>query len=307
MATVIIFGASGDVGSAAAIGAAKRGAKVWLALRDPSKEIPAITRAEQEHRDSFNHIQADLSDAASVKEAVAKSGAKAAFVYNVQTQDFMRGTFEAIKDASIEYVVFLSVYSILPGENTREIKPEHFISYPHAQAENSLEDIGLPFTALRPAMFASNAFKLNLDQSQTPWEAHVPNVGGGDCISPIDIGEVAGAILVNPVRSVQKNVVYLTGPKFLSHPEMYEIMGRVLGREIKVTEYSADEYGESLKKRGVPAFLADFLADDLKKNADRSIYYPEPFFSQCVANVEQYTGRKATSFEDYVRARGAGQ
>ena len=39
---VIIFGPTGAVGTAAAREAGKRGAKVWLAMRDTNKKIPGL-------------------------------------------------------------------------------------------------------------------------------------------------------------------------------------------------------------------------------------------------------------------------
>ena len=57
MANVIVFGASGAVGSAAAIEARKRGAKVWLAMRDTSKTIQQLD--EEEEKGGYERVQAD--------------------------------------------------------------------------------------------------------------------------------------------------------------------------------------------------------------------------------------------------------
>lgn len=58
MTSVLVFGASGSVGSAAAIEANKRGAKVWLALRDTSKPVKQLSE-EDEKKGGYERIQAD--------------------------------------------------------------------------------------------------------------------------------------------------------------------------------------------------------------------------------------------------------
>lgn len=171
---VIIFGPTGAVGGSAALEASKRGAKVWLAMRNTSKEIAEIP-ADVEKSGKFERVQADLTDPGSVATAVKKSGAKAAYFYLVfGTHDHMRGSLQAMKDAGVEYVVFLSSAMLAPGTDLRSFSPEHFIGYSHAQVELALEEIGFPHvTSIRPAVFASNHFNMVLDKSAKPPKANI--------------------------------------------------------------------------------------------------------------------------------------
>lgn len=94
---VIIFGPTGAVGRSAALEASKRGAKVWLAMRDTSKQIDQIP-PEVEKAGRFTRVQADLTDPASVTKAIEKSGTKAAYLYAVHgSSDHLRGTLRALK------------------------------------------------------------------------------------------------------------------------------------------------------------------------------------------------------------------
>ena len=161
---VIVFGPTGAVGGAVASEAGKR-----LAMRDINKPIDAIT-SDQERDGNFTRVHADLSDPESVKQAVQRSGAKAAYVYLVFVPGGLKGALQAMKDAGIEYVVFLSSFTIKKNTDVRDIAPEAFIAYAHAQAEAVLEDIGMAHTALRPGSFASNPFKMSMDKSKTPHE-----------------------------------------------------------------------------------------------------------------------------------------
>ena len=131
---VIIFGPSGATGSAAAQEAAKRGAKVWLAMRDPKKHIKTL----DESVGNFERLYADLSDPESVRRAVTSSGAKSAYIYLLfESKDGMKATIEAMKEAGIEYVVFLSSFTIRPNEDISKIDPNDFITYAHASVVSS--------------------------------------------------------------------------------------------------------------------------------------------------------------------------
>ena len=108
---VLVFGPTGAVGSAVAVEARKRGAKVGLAMRDTSKKIQGIE--EEGNKDSYIRVQADLSKPDTIDHAVKVSGAKSAFVYVVhQAQDSMRSSFEALKSAGVSYVVLLSTLKV---------------------------------------------------------------------------------------------------------------------------------------------------------------------------------------------------
>src|SRR5690242_6833607 len=106
---VIVFGPTGGVGRAAALEARKRGAHVWLAMRDTNKTIPGLS-ADAE---GFTRIQADLSKPDSLKDAVKKSGATTAFVYTLfGSPDSMRSAFDALRDSGITYAALLSSFMV---------------------------------------------------------------------------------------------------------------------------------------------------------------------------------------------------
>ncbi|KUI53609.1 hypothetical protein VP1G_00987 [Cytospora mali] len=302
---VIVFGPTGTVGGIVAREASKRGAKVWLAMRDPSKPIEEIP-ADVEKAGNFNRVQADLTDPASVGNAVKKSGAKAAYVYHIANSgDHMRGALKAMKDAGIEYVIFLSSASIEQGTDIRSIPKERAIPYAHAQVEIAVEEVGFPyFTALRPWVFASNHFKVNLDKSAKPPRANIVHTDVlTDNIVPDDIGAVGGAVLVDR-PSNDKEVIYLCGPEIKQVDECWAIIKRVTGRDdIDTTPMTGEELIEKLT-RHVPASFARYLVntqDELRKIES----FPDSMYVPAVANIKKYSGREATKFEDYIAAHKA--
>ena len=300
--TVIVFGPTGDVGGAAALEASKRGAKVWLAMRNLDKSIKAITK-EQEQQGSFHRIQADLSDADSVKQAVQQSGAKAAFIYFTPG---IEGSIQAMKDAGIEYVVFLSSFSLEADHPLRQIPPSEFIPYVHAQVEIALEDAGIAHTSLRPAQFASNGLKMNTDQSKSPWEAKVAFARlRSDCIAPNDIGRVGGAVLVNRPSSAAKDVIYLCGPQLLTADEQFDIIMRVSGKKIEVVHQNHEDYTKYMIGKGIPPPVVKYLVEFMAK-ADNESIYPDYLYKEGLANIKKYSGYEPTSFEEYVSSQNLG-
>ncbi|KAI0907323.1 hypothetical protein F4823DRAFT_564889 [Ustulina deusta] len=74
------------------------GATVTLAMRDISKTNEWMT-PEEERAAGLQRIAASLDNPDAVGRAVRETGAEAAFVYAVPTDDNMRGVFTALRDA----------------------------------------------------------------------------------------------------------------------------------------------------------------------------------------------------------------
>lgn len=299
---VIVFGPTGAVGGSAALEASKRGAKVWLAMRNTSKAIGEVPE-DVEKSGKFERVQADLTDPASVTAAIKKSAAKAAYIYLVfGASDHLRGSLQALRDAGVEYVVFLSSMSVEPDKDLRSHPPEHFIAYSHAQVEIALEEVGFPYvTALRPGAFASNHFNIILDKAARPPKA---NISYGDSlvdnITPNDIGAVGGAVLVER-PSNGKEVIYLLGPKIITLTDSWDIIKRVTGRDDIDSKPLGPE--EWLARAGQHTPLP--VAKELLRLHDewRSPEAPSKYnYPQAVANIRNFSGKEPTGFEDYIAA-----
>jgi uncharacterized protein YbjT (DUF2867 family) len=140
---VLVFGPTGAVGSAAALEAHRRGANVFLAMRDTKKPIEGLDDSE-----GYMRIQADLSDPETVRKAIEVSGAKIAFVYMIHaSKDSMASTFRTMKEAGIHYVVLLSSFTI-KGAPEDETNMVNYIPRAHALTEIALRDSGIPYTAV---------------------------------------------------------------------------------------------------------------------------------------------------------------
>lgn len=296
----IIFGPTGRVGSATAVAAhANSSEKVYLAMRDTSKTIPGLSSAD-EQAGRYERIQADLTQPDSVAAAVRASGAKRAFFYLVfGSPDHMKATIQAMKSAGVEFAVFLSSFSV--EKELREITPDHLIPFMHAQAEINLQEIfGLGnFAAVRPAFFASNSlwWKEGIAKGEVKLAASQAKL---DLISPADVGELSGIILVKGLdRSVKDGAVWLAGPEAMVQDDVVRTTARALGKEVKITRLSNEDATKVLmQERGLPEPAARNLVEGL----NRTDFYSGERAELGVQNFQKYTGKQRTSFASWLEA-----
>jgi uncharacterized protein YbjT (DUF2867 family) len=302
MVTVIVFGPTGNNGSVVAQTAHQKGAKVWLGMRDTSKAIPGLT-PEAEKAGNYTRVYADLSKPDTVAAAVKTSGATRAFIYVAQgTPDHMKATAEALKASGIEFVVLLSS-STIGDTNPADVPPSEIIPYHHARLEVTLDEVFGPdgYVAVRPGGFATNLLR----QKQGIVAGEVKMYGLGfkiDCITPVDMGGVIGTILVEgPLDGERKVFVY--GPQILSQKQALEIIGKVLGKQIKLTPVDADTALAGYLAKGAPKPLAEHMikalgdTDPTLEDGSWLAHYQEG-----MANVKKYTGKPALGFQEWVEA-----
>lgn len=300
---VIIFGPTGTVGGITALEASKRGAQVWLAMRDPSKAIEEIP-SDVERSGKFTRVQADLTDPASITKVVNESKAKAAYIYLVHGTD-LRAALQALRDAGVESVVFLSSFTVTG--DIRQIEREKYIPWAHAQVEIALDDIRFPHViALRPAFFASNYFKNFLDRSvKPPKVTYIHGDAVVDNIAPEDIGAVAGAVLVEP-PSDGKEVIFQCGPQLRTLDESLALVKKITGREdVDTSPTSKDDYIQSLVAKGFPLYIADYLANNSAMQRRVEVLYPESMYGPAVAATKKYSGKAPLDFAEYLEKHKA--
>jgi uncharacterized protein YbjT (DUF2867 family) len=296
---VIVFGPTGNIGSVAAQTASKKGAIVYLAMRDPKKTIPGLTK-EAEQSGKYERIQADMSDAESVRSAVEKTGAEAAFLYLVfGSPDSMLATFQALKDGGIKHVVFLSSLTV-PKENLESVQPDNLISYAHSQAELSLRKV-FPkeqLVAVRPGSFATNVLHhkkgiIERKVKLTKYDFYA------DMITNEDMGEVSGTVLVEGQRD-DEDYVYLFGPEVVVEENTFQTLGKVLGEKIEVLRVDDDEALQELIREDLPEPIANFLVKIMKEahGVDGLALAGAPH-QEGVENVKKYTGHPALGFEEW--------
>jgi nucleoside-diphosphate-sugar epimerase len=295
MSSVIVFGPTGSVGSFVARTAQQLGAKVFLGMRDTTKAVPGLT-PEAEKAGDFQRVQADLTQPDSVTAAVRSSKAKRAFIYRANgTSDHMRSTLSALKSAGIDFVVFLSSYTITG--DPRDVQPADMIPFIHAQVEINLDEIfgAENYVAIRPGGFATNLLRFKDGIASGELKMYGPKFRM-DFVTPVDMGQVSGTILVQGPKNNQRKV-YVYGPQISSQREGVEIIANVMGKQIKFLPVTAEEAIEQFMASGVPKPVALYMVDKLD-NAD-SENVERAHYATGVENVQLYLGRAATSLETW--------
>ena len=170
-------------------------------------------------------------------------------------------------------------------------QPSRFRGDRNKEVEQLAVDSGLDWVSLRPAVFASNFVGM--------WSAQVRagDVVGGPyaaaSAAPIvetDIAAVAAQALLTDELVGQR--IPLTGPQAFTNSELVETIGTVLGRPLRYLEVPADVVRQRFIGLGLGAEFADaytaMLADALDKPA------------LVTREVEKITGRPATTFAQWV-------
>lgn len=297
---VIVFGPTGAVGSATTRTAEGLGAKVVLAMRNIEKPIPGLDNAV-EKQGSFERVYADLTKPDTVRDAVTTTGAKYAFIYLAHgTHDHMKSTIEALKSTGIELVVFLSSYTV--QGDLKAIQPSDVIPYVHAQVEINLREIfGVDgFVAARPGYFASNTREYKAGFEKGEVKIYKPDARI-DCIVPEDIGRVCGTVLANGPQD-EHRAIYLYGPEILSQMDSIKILARVLRIDPKIEVIDEQEaYKMIVEERGFPAPMAKYMLGRMGKSiTEQTQVFGYPVKEGQLSNVKKYSGRKATTFEEWV-------
>ncbi|CAF9907848.1 MAG: hypothetical protein GOMPHAMPRED_006002 [Gomphillus americanus] len=269
---VIIFGANGAVGKAAALEAHRKGASVTLALRDVFKTIAGLP--------DLPRVKADLTDPSSLREAIRTSGATAAFVY---TMNDMEPAFEALKESGVDYVVLLSSWTIYPND-VEKAATSHAIPARHAKAEIALKASGLKYSAIRARYFASNVVFESAAVKKGQVDVLNPD-GVNDYIAPEDIGTVSGAKLFS-----EPEIVPIIGARLLTEREAWRIIANELDCPIKINELDYDEF---VNRKGISLAIGTAYPDEIK--------YPLKLRPVGLENVRKYAGRDPMTFEEWVK------
>lgn len=313
MATVIIFGPTGHVGSVVALSAHSFGAgKVVLAMRDTTKAIPGLTPTLEASK-NFQRIQADLSNPASIATAITATGATRAFLYNnFASPDHMRSAIEALKSSGIEFVVFLSTGLLRRGTDLAALQADvDPITWTHAQVELNLHDVfgKQGYVSIRPAFFATNAigwWKKMISSGKV--QVFAPDIVV-DWVTPDDIGKVSCAImLAGRVKEGDEEAVWMIGPQTVSLRDGIIAISKAAFPEreqIEIEELDAERGVQVNVANGVPQLVAQQLIKSFGKlkqvQAAGGNWLPVgEELAAAVSAVEKYTGSPAMKLAEWI-------
>lgn len=272
--TILVTGATGNVGRQAVSQLLATGAAVRAFVRDPAAALP----------DGAEAVQGDLSEPETLRWALEGVD----FVFLVWPFFAAEGA-SAVVDAIVGHarrVVYLSSEGVRDGAEEQADPINGF----HADIESLIERSGLEWTFLRPTGLALNALG---------WAEEIRS--GGDVVrephgaaarSPVherDIAAVAARALTEDGHGGQKYV--LTGPEVLTKAEQVRVIGEAIGRPLRFEEVPAEE----ARQEWIAAGLPPAAVDGIFGAHARFVAEPEPV----IATVEEITDEPARTFRQW--------
>ncbi|WP_407353356.1 SDR family oxidoreductase [Luteimonas sp. R10] len=286
--TILVTGATGNVGRHVIQQLTQRGAKVRALVRNPAAaKLP----------DGVEVVQGDLLDVDALRSAF--QGVSTLFLLNAVVPDeFTQAliTLNVAREAGVERVVYLSV-----------IHSDRYVNVPHFAGkfgvERMIEQMGFSATILRPAYFMDN--DLTIKDVVLGYGVYPMPIGskGLAMIDARDIGEIAAIELLSRDRAPDGDAltrINLVGPDTLTGTDVAGIWSDALGRTIAYGGGDTAAFEQNLRQ-----FMPVWMAYDMRQMAERFLtdgMVPE---TDDVERLRQLLGRPLRSYRDFAAAAAA--
>jgi len=286
--TILVTGATGNIGRQVVEHLVKRSADVRALVRDPSKaSFP----------EGVSVAQGDFLDVDSLRKAM--SGISTLFLLNAVVPDEFTQALIALnvaRSSGIERIVYLSV-----------IHADVYVNVPHFAGkfgvERMIEQMDFKATILRPAYFIQN--DLMIEDAITGYGTYPMPIGakGLAMIDARDIAEIAALELLRREQSAEPlalDRINLVGPQTLTGTDIAAIWSDVLARPINYGGDNAEGFEQNLKQ-----FLPAWMAYDMRLMGER--FFSEGMLPEAgdVERVTALLGRPLRPYRDFASAIAA--
>jgi uncharacterized protein YbjT (DUF2867 family) len=273
----VVFGARGSVGRHVAAGLRAAGEQVRVTSRNPAAAgFPPDVQA----------MAADLERPETLPAVL--DGAGKVFLYAKPRG--IGGFADAAKAAGVQHVALLSSGAVVNSD--AEHNP---IAREHRAVEVALEQSGIPWTFIRPGMFATNTLWWWGRSIRAEGVARAPYPDAQSApVHEKDMAALAVTALTQPGHERRAYTLY--GPQSLTQRQLAGQIGDAIGRPIRFVELSVDEaraeLGKTIPPIGVEAFLRYWAASNGKPATVSTI-------------VGEVTGQPAHTFAQWAEDHAA--
>jgi uncharacterized protein YbjT (DUF2867 family) len=239
--TILVAGATGNIGGQVIQALIKRNAVIRGLVRDPNK-------ATQLTEQGVEVAIGDLSQPETLNTALKNIETAFLVLPNLLNQVELECTFiDAAKRAGTRQIVKLSVMGA--GE-----LPSPFQQW-HHQIEAHLEQSGIAWTHLRPNMLMQNIRWSAQTIAQT---GSIYNCIGDTKISHVDSRDVAAVAAVCLTETGHENQSYvLTGPQAITFNDIANIFAKTLNRLVKYVDLAPADLKAARLANGEPEWYLD--------------------------------------------------
>ncbi len=279
--TILVTGATGNVGGGLIPKLIAMGATVRALVRDESKA--------QGLRDAgVEVVIGDLDKPETLDPAFR--GVDKVFLLTApnpnQVTQALNG-IAAAKRAGSPHIVRLSAgaFKDIRGAVSR-------VSAQHAEIDAELEASGLPDTILKPHNFMQNTLML-AQTVASDGAVYIPMKEGKlGMIDVRDIVDVAAKVLTEAGH--EGKTYALTGPASISYHDVAAGLSKALGKEVKYVDVPLEAAREAMVGMGLPEWIVGALNEYNKA-------FSEDVGDFTTNGVEEITGHPARSYETFAR------
>ncbi|POX91786.1 nucleoside-diphosphate sugar epimerase [Mycobacterium kansasii] len=270
MTTILVTGATGNVGR-----------PLVTALADAGVTVRAVSR----HPDSAG-LPAGVAVLTSAADGLR--GADAVFLNSRALGDHLVAVVDRARDEGVTRLVVLSAIN---ADDDFSVQPSRFRGDRNQEVEQLAVDSGLEWVSLRPTMFVSNLVGMWSTQLQAGDVVRGP-YAAASC-APIveeDISAVAAQALLTD-RLVGRRIA-LTGPQSFTNAELVAEIGSVVHRRLRYQEVPPEQVRNGFVALGFSPGFADAYIGFLSATVDGP--------AAVTREVENILGRPAQSFAAWV-------
>jgi uncharacterized protein YbjT (DUF2867 family) len=299
--TILVTGATGNVGSEVV-------KQLVSSLSSPAQgSIRAAVHLENkahnfsEYGETVEIVNMDYNKLETIATALNKvSKLFLLTLPSLNMKDISSKVISEAKKNGVDYIVKLSVFGA-------DAELGIMIGRLHRQEEKIIEESGISYTFLRSSAFMQNFVNYYGYTIRTQNAIYLP--AGEGKVSFVDVRDVAAVATKllttdnnnnnNKGKTSQhENKAYVvTGPDALSYGQVAEIISKQTGRKISYVDTPEEDARKAMKSMGMEDWLVGAIMEEFYNTRVGNR-------SKTTNTVEEITGRKPTSFAQFLRDYG---
>ncbi len=281
--TILVTGATGNVGSEVVKQLSAKGADVRAGYH-------TLSKADKIKGPGVEIVEVDYDTPETVEAAFP--GIERLFLLTPgwpgveKTVEITAQLVAEAKKAGVQHIVKLSV---MGADAESKIPPFRW----HRQAEEMIEESGIPYTFVRPTGFMQT-FPMSHGQTIKAQNAIYTGAGEGK-VGLVDARDIAAVAVEALTGDGHEGKIYTTtGPEALSYNQVAEILSEVLGRKISHVNVSEEDLRKGMEEAGFPEWVGDAAIEGQRMTREGRPPAVLP-------TVEEVTGKEPRSFEQFAR------